>query len=134
LVERPDNAKLSDSKTRLCKWLLRKGWKHDDILNLLKFIDWVIKLPEELEEKCRKELEIFEEEMKVAYVTSWERHGIKHGIKQGEETVLLHLLQRKFKNVPDVHRQKIEQANTETLLLWSVRILDSNNLEEIFKA
>jgi hypothetical protein len=134
LVERPDNAKLSDSKTRLCKWLLRKGWKRDDILNLLRFIDWVIKLPEELEEKCRKELEIFEEEMKMAYVTSWERHGIQQGIQQGEGTLLLRLLQVKFKNIPDSYRQKIEQANAETLLLWGERILASEDLEDIFKA
>jgi hypothetical protein len=150
LVERPDNAKLSNSKTRLCKWLLRKGWKRDDILNLLRFIDWVIKLPEELEEKCRKELEIFEEEMKMAYVTSWERHGmqqgmqqgiqqgmqqgIQQGIQQGEGTLLLRLLQVKFKNIPDSYRQKIEQANAETLLLWGERILASEDLEDIFKA
>lgn len=68
--------------------------------------------------------------MNMAYVTSWERHGIK----QGEITMLLQQLQHKFKMVPDSYRQKIEQADSETLLLWGNRILDNNNLEEIFKA
>ena len=52
---------------------------------------------------------------------------------QVAETMLLDLLQHKFKIIPDAYRYQIEQANVEALLKWSERVLMSNNLEEVFK-
>jgi predicted transposase/invertase (TIGR01784 family) len=52
------------------------------IQTLLKFIDWLIKLPEEYQEKLNYEISKLEEEYKMPYVTSWERGGIKKGVKQ----------------------------------------------------
>lgn len=112
------------------KCLHTKGWNRDNILTLLEFVDWIIKLPEPLEEQCCNEIDIFEEEMKVAYVTSWERYGIK----KGEANMLLRQLLRKFKIVPDAYCQKIEQADADTLLVWGDRVLDCNSLDDIFKA
>ena len=51
---------------------------------------------------------------------------------QVAETMLLDLLQHKFKTIPDAYRHQIEQANVEALLKWSERILFCNNLEEVF--
>lgn len=144
LEKEPYDAKMS--KVKLFKSLFHKGWKHDDILTLMTFIDWVITLPKSLEDQCQQEMEIYEEEAKVAYITTFERHGIKKGIQQGleqgielgvqkgEVAVLLRQLQRKFKIIPDSYREKIEGADAETLLIWSDRILDGEGLEEIFRA
>src|SRR5438270_756188 len=71
------------NKVKLIKWLYGRGWKKDDVLTLLTFIDWVFALPPLLEIKCRKEIELIEEEMHVNYVTSWERMGIQTGIQMG---------------------------------------------------
>jgi len=141
LVKQPHDAKLT-SKVGLIQWLYRKGWKRDNVTVLFNFIDWVIALPESYEEKFREEIEMLEGEMKVQYINTFERHGIKKGIEQGidlgiqkgEGTILLRLLQRKFKKVPDVYRERIEQADAETLLAWGDRFLESEDLEEIFKA
>ncbi len=49
---------------------------------LLKFIDWLIRLPEGLAEQLTKKIAILEEEYKMPYVTSWERLGEKKGKKE----------------------------------------------------
>ncbi len=58
--------------------------------------------------------------------------GITKGINQGEAAVLLRQLKRRFYKVPANYLKKIQQADAETLLVWSDRILDAKNLEEIF--
>ncbi len=57
----------------------------------------------------------------MAYVTTAERIGMKKGIEQGieqgiqkgESTILLNLLTRKFKSVPDSYCIKIQKASSE---------------------
>ena len=58
--------------------------------------------------------------------------GINQGINQGEAAVLLRQLKRRFYKVPANYLKKIKQADAETLLVWSDRILDAKNIEEIF--
>ncbi len=60
------------------------------------------------------------------------QEGITQGINQGEAAVLLRQLKRRFYKVPANYLKKIQQADAETLLVWSDRILDAKNLEEIF--
>jgi len=122
------------TKVNLIRWLYRRGWKKDDVLMLLSFIDWVLVLPDELEAECDKAIETLEEEERVQYVTHWERRGIQRGIQKGGSSLLLQQLEYKFKTVPDFYRQKIETASKETLLAWGLRILDSQKLEEVFEA
>lgn len=57
----------------------------------------------------------------------------EEGIQQGEHTLLLHLLQRKFHQVPENYRKKLDEANPKDLLTWGERILDASSLDEIFK-
>ena len=71
------------------------------------------------------------------YVTSFERIGIEKGIEQGmqqgESSMLLCFLEGKFQNIPDDYRQKITNADPETLLKWAKRVLNSQTLEDVFK-
>jgi hypothetical protein len=62
------------------------------------------------------------------YITAAETVNI-----QIAETMLLDLLQHRFKTIPDAYRHQIEQANVEALLKWSERILCSKSLEDVFK-
>ena len=54
-----------------------------EAVNLLRFIDWLIILPEELEKKFTEEIEKLEEVNKMPYVTTFEKYGYKKGIKEG---------------------------------------------------
>ncbi len=52
---------------------------------LYLFIDWVIALPEELAEIFTETIRAYEEELKVAYISSAERYGLKRGLQEGME-------------------------------------------------
>ncbi len=144
LEKHPFEAQLK-AKINLIRWLYKHSWQREDIHTLLIFIDWVLALPEVFELRCREAIGILEEELHVDYIPSFERiaiqkgmqqgieQGMQQGMQQGESTLLLRLLQRKFNDVPDNYRQRIQSANTETLLTWADRVLDSKTLEEIFK-
>lgn len=58
--------------------------------------------------------------------------GMAQGINQGEAAVLLRQLKHRFNEVPENYLKKIQQADAETLLLWSEKLLDAKTVEEIF--
>ncbi|MBI4870719.1 MAG: hypothetical protein HY814_04040 [Candidatus Riflebacteria bacterium] len=84
------------SKFELVRRLHERGFTRADTLELFRFIDWVMTLPEELDAKFCNDLREFEEEKKMRYVTSVERLGIKQGLAQGQRRVLLHQIQARF--------------------------------------
>jgi predicted transposase/invertase (TIGR01784 family) len=62
-------------KFSLMRQLYERGMSSQDIRNLYEFIDWTMILPEDLDMAFWQELKTFEEERKMAYVTSAERFG-----------------------------------------------------------
>ncbi len=59
--------------------------------------------------------------------------GREKGRKEGEAAVLLRLIERKFgAEAAEVHRARIAEADANTLLVWSERILTARRVEEIF--
>jgi predicted transposase/invertase (TIGR01784 family) len=64
----------------------------------LKFLDWIIRLPEDLEKRLCEEISNLEEENKMPYVPSWERkakeEGIKEGKKEGKKEMARELIKR----------------------------------------
>lgn len=57
------------------KGLYERGYSREEILELFRFIDWVMALPQELEDRFDGELSAFEEERRMKYVTSIERRA-----------------------------------------------------------
>jgi len=53
------------------------------------------------------------------------------GMQQGEALVLERLLRLKFGTLPDTVQQRLKQANEQTLLQWSERVLTANRLDEV---
>jgi predicted transposase/invertase (TIGR01784 family) len=70
-------------KTELTQNLYRRGLEKQDIINLYRFIDWIMVLPAELEDTYHQEIMEFEEEEKMRYVTTAERIGMEKGIEKG---------------------------------------------------
>jgi len=88
-------------KVSLVKKLYEKGYSRKDILELTRFIDWVMILPEDLEQRFTKTLEKYEEERKMKYVTSFERFGIKKGLLTQSREDVVEILKARFEIVPD---------------------------------
>ncbi|WP_019589891.1 MULTISPECIES: Rpn family recombination-promoting nuclease/putative transposase [unclassified Thioalkalivibrio] len=59
--------------------------------------------------------------------------GREEGRKEGGEAVLLRLVEMRFgAEAAETHRARIEQADSETLLRWSERILTAKRPEDLF--
>ena len=61
------------------------------------------------------------------------QEGMEQGLQQGEAAVLLRLLERKFgAAAAEAYRERVEQADADTLLEWSERILTAEDPEAVF--
>jgi len=72
-------------KLLLAKQLYQKGYARTDVINLLRFIDWVIQLPQDLEKSFWQEIYTYQEETNMPYVTSLERIAKEEGLQQGRQ-------------------------------------------------
>ncbi len=127
-------------KIRWVRHLYKAGHERQDVLELLRFIDWVLRLPSELEQRFDEDMERFEAETNMRYVTTWERkgiekglqQGIERGILQGEASVLERQLRRRFQQLPPWVEQRLQGASREELERWADRVIDAAALEEVF--
>lgn len=80
---RSDRLRRKEWKWALTRRLYEQGYEREDVINLFQFIDWVMSLPQELEQQFEQELLQYEEERRMPYISSIERIGIQRGIEQG---------------------------------------------------
>ncbi len=73
------------TKLHLTKMLYKRGYSKAKILSLYRYIDWMMALPPELEEKFTKDVTTYEETHKMSYVTNAERIGYRKGMEKGME-------------------------------------------------
>ena len=75
----------------------------------------------------------------MEWTEEWKSQGIKEGIKkgikkgrqEGEVAILVRQAERKYGALSNAHRQKIAEADADTLLRWSERILWAATLDEV---
>jgi hypothetical protein len=72
-------------KKTLIRELYKRQYNKQDIFNLFRFLDWVMKLPEVLETQIQLAIDEYEEEHKMRYVTSIERMAMERGEREGQE-------------------------------------------------
>ena len=107
-----------DVKFTLIRMLYRKGYKKEQIAQLLNFIDWLITLPEDLENKITDEIIKIEEAEKMTYVTSFERVGEKRGEKRKTIEIAKKMLENGDKieyimKITDLTREEILDIKKE---------------------
>lgn len=59
------------------------------------------------------------------------QEGRLEGLQHGEARVLTPLLRLRFGELPTAEQRRIEQADAETLLRWSERVLTARSLSEV---
>ncbi len=119
-------------KFRLVRRLYESGYPRRDIVALFRFIDWVMRLPEELDQELAEDLRELEEEHGMPYVTYIERKGIEQGIQQGEAAILRRLMMRRYPSFPAWAEERLAKAGTADLERWSERIFDAERIEDVF--
>ena len=60
------------------------------------------------------------------------QQGMQQGMQKGEAAILKRQLKHRFGNISPVYEQKINLADSETLLYWSERILAAKTPEDVF--
>jgi len=103
-------------KMSLTKRLYEQGYQRQDVLNLFHFIDWVMKLPQGLEQAFIQEITEYEKEQNMRYITSVERIGIERGRQEEAQKLLLRLLERRFKlSAPTEVQDRLQKLSIEQL-------------------
>ncbi|MBF0160408.1 MAG: hypothetical protein HQL58_12895, partial [Magnetococcales bacterium] len=119
---------LHQIKVQLIRQFYQHGFDRQQIIDLFHFVDWVMRLPQEMERQLWQEIGQLEEEKKMPYISSVQRIGER----QGEQSVLLRLLHRRFATLPSWVEPRVLNASLDLLREWTDRILDARSLEEIF--
>ena len=123
-------------KMRLVRQLYEGGWQRQDVLELFRFIDWVLALPPELANRFKVEVRKLETERQMRYVTSIERlsreEGLEQGFLQGEASLLKRLLKRRFERLPEWVEERLERASRDELEGWFDQVFEAKALEDVF--
>ena len=116
------------AKLTLAKMLYKKGYTRQDILELFRFMDWIMTLPPELEEEYMAAVTAYEKGENVPYLAPFERMAIEKGLKQGLEQgleqgerqasyeLLLMTLQIRFDDVPEQLTARLEAIEDTAVL------------------
>lgn len=80
-----DPDRLYAAKRQCIVVLLEKNYNKRRIRAMLRFIDWVLQLPEELERRLEEELPEVTGGKTMPYVTSWERMAAERAAKKAKE-------------------------------------------------
>ena len=121
-----------ENKLFLVKKLYGLGYTGEEIRILYTFIDYVLALPDDLEENFMENMREFEDSQETHYITSAERIGIKKGKLEGQQELLDLLLTNKFGQVPAAYLTKISDATPEQIQELCKKILTAKNINEVF--
>ncbi len=76
-------AERSHWKLDALRSLYERGYSRTHMRHLFRFLDWAVRLPENIDDQLHVELAKSEEGKKMTYITSFERYGIRKGMEQG---------------------------------------------------
>ena len=131
-----DVANRLGSKLALIRELYRRGYERSDVLKLLRFMDYLLRLPADLADQFRTAVENIEKELNMPYVTSWEQlarqEGRLEGIVQGAVEMLQQALEVRFGAVPAALLEKIQQCqDVDVLRALLKQALTAGSLDEL---
>jgi methylase of polypeptide subunit release factors len=113
---------------RLIRELYERGMSREDVLQLFRIIDWMMDLPQALEQLFKQEAEQIEQEKHMAYVTSVERLAKQ----EGQAEILIRALERRLKTtVPEELATRIRRTTDLALIeQWLDLAYAASSLEE----
>ncbi|MGL5034952.1 MAG: Rpn family recombination-promoting nuclease/putative transposase [Microcystaceae cyanobacterium] len=125
------------AKWQLARLLYERDWDKQRIIDLFAVIDWLMRLPPELENQLWTQISTLERNSKMRYVTSVERIGLQKGLEQGrqegEVALLRRLLVKRFGALSESLESRLSDAAIADLELWGERVLDAKTITEVFQ-
>ena len=139
-----DDEQRTAAKWRLTKLLYERNWKKQRIIDLYSVIDWMMRIPPELQQRLWHDIEQLERNRSMPYITSIERIGIEkgrqegiqqgrqEGKQEGKQELLERQLTRRFGPLSAETRARLANAPLEQLGQWADNILDAQSLDAVF--
>jgi Domain of unknown function (DUF4351) len=118
-------------KVRLVKRLYELGYERSEVLNLFRFVDWVMILSEGLKRTFWDEMKTYEEDRKMPYITSVEEIGYDRGKAEEAQSLILRLLNRKLGVLPDRMIDRINKLSITRLESLGEALLDFSAIEDL---
>jgi len=115
-------------KLALTRRLYERGLSKQRIIDLYRFLDWILYLPDDLELQYTDAIFAIEESLKMPYVSYVERRGEV----RGAGLFLRGLLEQRFGALPAETIERLGQADAERLMAWGRRVLAAQTLDEVF--
>lgn len=103
-------------KWSLVRKLFEQGYSRSDVVELFRLIDWMMTLPQELEQEFRDELRQYQEERQMPYITSVERLAREEGELETLQEVIVNILKLRFNEVPQPLVERLHEINDVTHL------------------
>ena len=126
-------ARLGD-KLALTRRLYERSFPRRRIVDLYRFLDWLLRLPDDLELQYTDAIFAIEEGLKMPYLSYVERRGEARGEARGAALLLRGLLEERFGELSAAVVERLAQADGEHLLAWSRRVLRARTINEVFAA
>ncbi len=103
-------------KFRLVRGLFERGFKAEDVRQLFRLIDWLMELPQPLEEIFLDEVEQLKEERRMPFIGTPERVGIRRGMLLVIESMLRDIFgEEGVQLLPEI--KNLEDADKYLLML-----------------
>jgi len=141
-------------KLSIIRHLYRKGYSKQDIINLFRFIDWIMYLPKKEEKLFWQEFKNYEKEEKMQYITTGERIGFDRGVKQGKKDgkkegkkegkregkregmylgmiAVARIIAKKFRSDPEFELTYMAGLNADDLPMLADHIFDFEAIEQV---
>lgn len=142
-----DAAARFSAKWHLVEGLYRRGWDRQQVVDLFRIIDWMMRLPPDMETQLQQDLQALEEERKMPYLSTMERmateNGLKQGLQQGleqgmqqgriagKQQILTRVLVRRFGELPPWAAGRLLAASEPELDAWTDAALSADCLDAV---
>jgi hypothetical protein len=145
------------AKWRLTRLLYERHWNKQRVVDLYKVVDWLMRLPPELEHELQERIGRLEKERGMAWISSAERIGMEKGLKQGLKEGLEKGLEKgreegreegrrhaardflttqlvgRFGTLDPASSARLAAASTEQLFTWAQAFVAAGSLEDVFR-
>lgn len=140
---RGDNYRKLDWKRELIFRLYERGYTRQEIYAFFRFVDWIMMLPAELEDKLKTDIQQYKEGKRMPYISTWERlvkedgraeglaQGLEQGLEQGTRNIILRLLERKFGNIGTENQTRLTELSLPQLDKLSEALLDFTEVKQL---
>ena len=103
-------------KWTLVRGLFEKGYNRNDIVQLFRVIDRMMALSTELQQQFKQEVDRYQEERRMPFLSRIEEEAMEAGILQTRRGDVIEVLEMRFQEVPPELNEALNNINDVSLL------------------